>query len=92
MCTYVCTYSYTYARLLLTPLVAAAVIGSIVEFEDLQRLSGFERRADVERWAEDIGLPFRRSRSGIWTTLDALNSALGVLPTPPASPYGVQVI
>jgi hypothetical protein len=54
------------------------VIGPIVEFSDLQRLSGFERRADVERWAQSSGVPVRPCRGGVWTTLDALNQALGL--------------
>ena len=54
------------------------MIGPIVEFSDLQRLSGFERRADVERWAQSSGVPVRPCRGGVWTTLDALNQALGL--------------
>jgi len=54
------------------------MLGTIVEFADLQRLSGFERRADVERWAREIGLPVKPCRGGLWTTVAALNQALGV--------------
>jgi len=50
----------------------------VLEFSDLQRLSGFDRRADVERWAATIGLPVKACRGGVWTTLDALNRALGL--------------
>jgi hypothetical protein len=55
------------------------MIGPIVEFSDLQRLSGFERRADVERWADAIGLHVKRCRGGVWTTLPALNDVLGLI-------------
>lgn len=54
------------------------MIGPIVEFSDLQRLSGFDRRADVERWAQTNGVPVKPCRGGVWTTLDALNAALGL--------------
>lgn len=54
------------------------MIGPVLEFSDLQRLSGFERRADVERWAENAGVPVKPCRGGVWTTLSALNRALGV--------------
>jgi len=54
------------------------MIGLIVEFSDLQRLSGFERRADVERWADNIGLHVKPCRGGVWTTLPALNEVLGL--------------
>ena len=54
------------------------MIGQIVEFTDLQRLSGYDRRADVERWAATVGLPVRPCRAGVWTTTTALNQALGL--------------
>ncbi|MGY3265854.1 hypothetical protein ACVWZN_001927 [Lysobacter sp. HA35] len=55
------------------------MIGSVLEFADLQRVSGYDRRADVERWARDIGLSVRPCRGGVWTTVEALNAALGLL-------------
>lgn len=54
------------------------MIGQVLEFSDLQRLSGFSRRADVERWAREAGVPVKPCRGGVWTTLDALQRALGV--------------
>lgn len=54
------------------------MIGPIFEFADLQRLSGFERRADVERWANDNGIPVKACRGGVWTTLAAVNLSLGI--------------
>lgn len=50
----------------------------IVEFEDLQQLSKQQQLAAVERWATANGVPFKRCRGGIWTTVEALNAALGV--------------
>ena len=72
--------------------LACSVIGSIVEFEDLKRLSGFERRSDVERWADEIGLPVKRCRGGIWTTVDALNTALGIATGVALVPYDSRMI
>nr|WP_277399864.1 hypothetical protein [Pseudoxanthomonas sp. LH2527] len=46
----------------------------------MQQISGYTRRADVEQWAEKAGVPVKPCRGGVWTTLDALNRALGVLP------------
>ena len=54
------------------------MIGPVLEFPDLQKLSGFDRRADVERWARDNGVPVKACRGGVWTTLAALNRALGI--------------
>jgi hypothetical protein len=45
---------------------------------DLERLTGYTRPADIERWCEANGVRYFRSRAGIWTTLDAVNAALGV--------------
>jgi hypothetical protein len=69
------------------------VIGGIVEFGDLKRLSGFERRADVERWAKSVGLPVMPCKGGVWTTLDALNHTLGVRNVGgDGDPYSAEVI
>lgn len=69
------------------------MIGRIVEFADLQQLSGLKRRADVERWAEEAGVPVKPCRGGVWTTLDALNRALGVAPAnEDAGHYGPEVV
>lgn len=54
------------------------MFGPFLEFADLQRISGYERVADVERWAERNGIQLKRSRSGVWTTVPAVNHALGV--------------
>lgn len=54
------------------------MIGRVLEFSDLQKLSGFDRRADVERWAQGAGVPVKPCRGGVWTTVDALNRALGI--------------
>jgi hypothetical protein len=54
------------------------VIGPVLEFSDLQRISGYDRRADVERWDESNGIPVKGCRGGVWTTLAALHRALGL--------------
>lgn len=58
------------------------MIGSILQFEDLQELcqpGGNPRLATVEKWARKQGVRYRYDgRGGIWTTLDALNVALGL--------------
>lgn len=47
---------------------------------DLERLTGYSRAADLERWCEQNGVRYFRARGRIWTTLDAVNAALGVRP------------
>lgn len=62
------------------------MIGSIFQFEDLQELcrpGEKPRRATVEAWAKKIGLAYAYDgQGGIWTTLDALNQAVGVRAQP----------
>lgn len=54
------------------------MIGPVLEFSDLQKLSGFDRCADVARWAGNNNIPVKPCRGGVWTTLAALNRALGL--------------
>jgi hypothetical protein len=58
------------------------MIGPILQFQDLQELcrpGEHPRLATVEAWARKIGLRYQYDgRGGLWTTLDALNVALGL--------------
>lgn len=58
------------------------MIGSILQFQDLQELckpGEKPRLATVESWARARGIKFAYDcRGGIWTTVDALNAALGL--------------
>lgn len=54
----------------------------ILEFDDLRKLSGLgerAQRATVERWADRVGIKYKPDGvGGIWTTMDAMNAALGL--------------
>ena len=58
------------------------MIGAILEYDDLRKLSRLGERAQlasVERWAKRVGICYQYdARGGIWTTLDAMNVAIGV--------------
>lgn len=61
------------------------MIGPILQHEDLQRLcrpdpaAPAPTLATLERWARKIGLRYSYdAKGGLWTTVDALNLALGV--------------
>lgn len=58
------------------------MIGSVLQFEDLQQLcrpGKHPRLATVEAWARQQGIRYQYDgRGGIWTTLEALNAALGL--------------
>lgn len=61
------------------------MIGGVLSFQDLQQLctprGPLPRVGTVRRWAERQGIRYKADgRGGIWTTVDALNSALGVVP------------
>lgn len=56
--------------------------GTIYQFEDLQEIcqpGKKPRLATVEAWCRAQGIPFKYdARGGIWTTIQAINTALGV--------------
>ena len=52
----------------------------VLIFEDLQRITGYQRRSDVERTLSDQGVRLFRGRTGPWTTLDLINQAAGMKP------------
>jgi hypothetical protein len=58
--------------------MTAAPHPAALSHDDLVRLTGYQRPADIERWCEQNGVRYFRGRRGIWTTLDAVNAALGV--------------
>lgn len=57
------------------------MIGPVLEFSDLQRISGYRRLADVQKWADRIGLAVQPCRGGLTSTVDAYNKALGIDPS-----------
>jgi len=50
----------------------------VLSFEDLQRITGYQRRSDVEKTLLDQGIRMFRGRTGPWTTIDLINSAAGI--------------
>jgi uncharacterized protein YigE (DUF2233 family) len=58
------------------------IAAAILDFDDLRRVSRLGERATlarVEAWARRSGIAFKYDgRGGIWTTLDAMNAALGL--------------
>lgn len=52
----------------------------VLTFQDLQQITGYQRRSDVERTLIDQGVRIFRGRSGPWTTIDLINRAGGIKP------------
>ncbi|GAB7531579.1 hypothetical protein PS3A_39930 [Pseudomonas sp. 3A(2025)] len=63
----------------------------VLAFEDLQRITGYQRRSDVERSLREQGIQLFRGRTGPWTTLDLINHAAGMKPTA-ADRYDTQIL
>jgi hypothetical protein len=70
------------------------MIGALIEFDDLRKLSRLGENAQlatVERWAKRAGIRYQYDgRGGIWTTLDAMNAALGTAQEPEPEQYNVE--
>jgi hypothetical protein len=50
----------------------------VLDFEQLQRITGYTRRADVERALRSQGIRLFLGRKGPWTTIDLVNEAGGM--------------
>ncbi|MGE7139184.1 hypothetical protein ACQKIE_16275 [Luteibacter sp. NPDC031894] len=50
----------------------------IIDAAELRRLSGLQQPAAVKRWASTQGIRVRDGAEGPWTTVEAINAALGV--------------
>lgn len=57
-----------------------SAIPGVLNFEQLQQATGYQRRSDVERSLIDQGVRIFRGRSGPWTTIDLINRAGGIKP------------
>lgn len=72
------------------------MIGALIEYDDLRKLSRLgdnAQLATVERWAQRVGIRYQYDgRGGIWTTLDAMNAALGVQTQTATDPYSVNKV
>jgi len=51
---------------------------SVLTQDDLAAMTGYSRPAEIEADLKRQGVAVKRGRRGLWTTLDALNAALGL--------------
>jgi len=63
----------------------------VLEFEDLQRVTGYSRRADVEKALRSQGIRIFSGRKGPWTTVDLINQAGGLKPVDTES-YSTDIV
>lgn len=70
------------------------MIGALIEYDDLRKLSRLGEHAQlatVERWAKRAGIRYQYDgRGGIWTTLDAMNAAVGMVQEHEPEQYNVE--
>ena len=53
-------------------------MSAIITFEQLQTATGYDQPAAVERCLRKNGIAYLYGRNGIYTTIDALNVAMGL--------------
>ncbi|SFI44036.1 hypothetical protein SAMN05216602_1486 [Pseudomonas argentinensis] len=63
----------------------------MLTFDDLKRITGYRRRADVERTLQQQGIRLFRGRAGPWTTVDLVNQAGGIGQVSKEQ-YGVDIL
>lgn len=64
---------------------------TVLEFKELQRITGYTRRADVERTLRGQGIRIFLGRNGPWTTVDLVNQAGGLNPMD-EDKYGAEIV
>lgn len=64
---------------------------NVLVFADLQRITGYQRRSDVERSLIEQGIRMFRGRTGPWTTIDLINQAAGFKPAS-AERYDAEIL
>lgn len=66
-------------------------VPGVLTFQDLQQVTGYQRRSDVERCLIEQGVRIFRGRSGPWTTIDLINQAGGIKPGS-VEVYGADIL
>jgi hypothetical protein len=54
------------------------IMSQLVNLEQLKIATGYDRPGDVEKCLKKNGVRFLYGKSGIYTTMDALNAAMGL--------------
>lgn len=51
---------------------------SLVPFDALKVISGYQQTGAIERWARKQGIKLFYGRNGPWTTIEIINAAAGL--------------
>lgn len=60
-------------------------LSGIVTTEELKAATGYERPGDIEKCLRKNGVRFLYGKAGIYTTIDALNAAMGITKDKPTA-------
>lgn len=69
-------------------------MSSIVTPEELKAATGYDRPGDIEKCLRKNGVRFLYGKKGIYTTIDALNAAMGIMPdkAPNETPNDITIL
>jgi hypothetical protein len=65
---------------------------NIIQACQLRQLSGKHTSSAVRRWASERGIRVLEGKEGPWTTVDAINFALGINHTANDKSYGPDIL
>lgn len=66
--------------------------GSILECADLLAITGYERPGDAARCLRRQGVRVFEGKDGIWTTVELVNAAGGIVPASANDAYSPDMV
>lgn len=64
----------------------------IVDYDQLKDMTGCKRLADVEKTLDENGIAFCRGRGKIFTTVSAIEAAMGIRPKQDRSAEKTEIV
>ena len=55
-------------------------MNQVLTTTDLKQVTGYKRAGDIERCLQKQKIKFFYGKDGVWTTIDLINAAGGILP------------
>lgn len=63
------------------------MVNGVLSAADLRAITGYERDGDVRRCLSEQGIRFFWGKEGVWTTIDLINGAAGLVPARGPDPH-----
>lgn len=67
-------------------------MSTIVTPEDLKAATGYDRPSDIEKCLRKNGVRFLYGKTGVYTTIDALNAAMGITKEKNDIPENIEIL